>query len=258
MKNSLILLLNLLAFSSLFAQNEEEIKPFKVSNNKFFIGTNVAPLAVGVLAGQSFLPEYKFWYKHRLSENNHYLRFAYSYMIDNNRFYHVSMDAPLVPDLISDSVGVRYGYSSGNNNVHTLKFGYEYQYKIGKKREISVNLGIDGLLGIQNRSLYFYNDTLEVLEINESEFGGSYIYLGDDFFDRTKIRGPIFIGGASPFFALGFPVKKAFDITLEMAFDIFYRHENYFNYDKNLLVFYRPSLMFSYRFDEKMRKKKRN
>lgn len=256
MKKVLIVLLSLL-YQTSFTQNDTQ-KSFKNSSNKFYVGINVAPLAVGVLAGQSFLPEYKFWYKQRLTEHNHYLRLAYSYILDNTRYFPVSMEAPLDGELISDSVALRYGYSSGNNNVHTLKFGYEYQYKIGKKRYISVNLGVDGLLGLQNRSLYFSNDTLQVVEIIERDFGVSYVYSGNNFFDRTKIRGPIFIGGASPFLALGFPVKKTFDITLEMAFDIFYRHENYFNYDKNFLVYYRPSLMFSFRFDEKMRKKKRN
>lgn len=259
MKKVLIVLLSLL-YQTSFTQNDTQ-KSFKNSSNKFYVGTNLAPIAVGIFGGNNFEPEYKFWYKQRLTKQNHYFRFSYSYVLlrykNTNGFY--SNSNAITPDYIEvgDSLRIRYGYYQNNNNLHSFKIGYEYQFHVGKQKNISINLGADALIGGQGSPLIFVNDTSIIEEIIEYEYGTAYLLSDESFFETTKVRGPRFFGGASPFIGFGFPIKKAFDITLEIAFDLRYINENIFNYHTNFEVNYRPTLMFSYRFDEVLRKKKK-
>lgn len=258
MKNTILIFFSIAFAINLNAQ-KDSLK-FAYSPNKFYVGINVAPIAVGALGGYNELPEWKIGAKYRLTDKNHYARLSYGYMINKESYwtqsYYVGQNGhtPQTYD-INDSTQVTIGYQQNNFNLHIFNVGYEYQFKIGKKRSASINLATDFTLGLKGSKLYYVNDTLN---FKETLVDPTYqIYNREIYNNRsntTKIRGPLFIWGFTPTVGVGVPLKKHFDLTFEMGFHCVFENDPKFH-TKGFSVYYRPSLMLSYRFDEMMKKK---
>ena len=158
------LFLFLILGSSLTAQ-EEVTKPFAKSSNKYYIGASVSPAFVALLNGQSLEPEWKLAYKHRLSPKNHYVRLSYSYLgqrVNNyypDGFWNYNFDQRVTSALNDSMDWVSGAYKNVSNN-QILKLGYEYQFKVGQKRNLSLNMGGDFLVGFQGGKVFYANDTI--------------------------------------------------------------------------------------------------
>lgn len=251
-----ILFVVIISFS--FSQDDNEVKAFKKSTNKYYIGASVSPIFVSILGAESIEPEWRLSYKQRLGANNHYFRFSYNYtgkprqanfaLEPFNYFYDQTTTLAIDTNLYW-----RSGLRKYHDNQHFFKLGYEYQFKIGKQRNISVNLGMDGIMGIIGGPLFAVNDTFRYETV---DFGGGGFYEYEEIvsLDRTKVEGPQFATGLSPFVAVGFPIKKHFDLTFEMNYDIHFSKSILGSVNaphiNSLSIDYRPSLILSYRFDE--------
>ena len=246
-----------LLLSSFAMAQEGEIKDFKSSSNKYYVGASVSPVFVALLNAQNYQAEWKLGYKQRLGLNNHYLRISYSYLNQRNYYHSIwfngGMDRTVTIDP-NDSMDWRSGYFKNVNNNQNIKFGYEYQFKIGEKRSTSINLGSDFILGFLGGKLFYANDTTTYAYENIDGFmlrTPVDMSINHDLISRAKVY-----YGLSPMMAIGIPLKKRFDLTLEMAFDIAFRKIKDPSPNTasmtNVSVDYRPSLMISYRFDEKI------
>jgi hypothetical protein len=248
-----IQLVLLLFISSIAFGQDLEKKDFKSSTNKYYIGANVSPIFVAMLNAQNYQPEWKLGYKQRLGNQNHYLRISYSYM--NNSIYTNDLWSFRGVDLtstyaINDSMDWRTGYFKNVNNNQNLKIGYEYQFKIGEKRSASINLGADMILGFLGGKLFFANDTTTY----RTETVDGYVFrnqvvtiIDHDLVQRAKVY-----YGFSPVIAVGIPLKKRFDLTMEMAVDCAFKTGDFNTRLMEFSLNYRPSVQLSYRFDEKV------
>lgn len=260
-----ILLVFVLLNGLLLQAQEKEKKAFKHSSNKFYIGTNFAPVFVGLLNGRNFQPEFALHFKQRLTSSNHYFRATYNFRSNKpNPFYSYNYDRSYGNTYVielNDSADWVTGTYRNNSLIHFFNLGYEYQFKVGQKRSISVNMGADLIFGMDGSKLYAVNDTLVYRETIDQNSSIVYRELVSEARHSEPVQNRRFYSGFSPMIALGFPIKKRFDLTLEMAFDCvwysqkfnpnFYRSPNYFTVD------YRPALLLSYRFDENFARAKR-
>ncbi|MGB1247796.1 MAG: hypothetical protein ACPG4Z_02850 [Chitinophagales bacterium] len=257
MKKVCLIILCAILFNYSNAQEENE-KGKKVINplSKNYIGFNTAPIFVGLLNGENFDAEWKIAYKRNVGVNPHFLRISYSYINQNQRRYYYTdelnhlyyTNSSLIPRNINDSTVVYEGFYKNNNNLHAIKIGYEYQVKLGKKKSISLNFGGDVILGAKGGKTFYRNDTIiHSNSIEETQF------IHSDF---KVVDGFDFAIGGSPFVAVGFPIRKRFDITFEMMFDMVHYKSNVPVTDNQSIrinsfdVYYRPSLMLNYRFGQ--------
>lgn len=249
------ILLLLCVFTFTFAQEEVEKKPFKKSTNRYYIGASVSPILVGLLDGNNLRPEWRLAYKQRLGRYNHYFRLSYN----NLNWSTTQTSLPSFMDHLLQGNGTitqidsNIYWSSGiinrGNAQHTFKLGYEYQFKIGKTRSVSINMGADAILGALRVFSRSYSDTVAINFVHQ----GNGVVFQEDYLGGSSVYSnkPIFTGGISPFIGIGFPIRKRFDLTLEMALDysILAASETTQNIS-SLSIEYRPSLMLNYRFDE--------
>ena len=237
-----------------FAQEEEkDVKDFKQSSNKYYIGASVSPAVVSLLNGDNWEPEWKILYKQRLKANNHYLRASYSVLGPKRSYYNYWDQENGFDNRITYALNDSMDWTTGSfkklSSTQIVKVGYEYQFKVGEKRRVSVNMGSDFLLGFNPGKIYNANDTLTY----RNEIIDGFMYRNVvDFNSNSEViaRTQVFYG-LSPFVSLGVPLKKRFDLTFEMAFDCsFVPATKQHNDVSNTNVDYRPSIMLSYRFDE--------
>ncbi|MEZ4979875.1 MAG: hypothetical protein R2772_11345 [Chitinophagales bacterium] len=253
-----ILIVFFLLNGLLLQAQERDNKAFKKSANRFYIGTNFAPFFVGLLNGRNFQPEFALYFKQRLTSSNHYFRASYNFRSNRpNTPYYYKYDMTYGDTYrieLNDTTEWVTGTTRNNRLIHFFNVGYEYQFKVGEKRNVSINIGADLIFGMDGSKLYAVNDTLVYKETIIQTSSIVYRELVSETRHSRPIQNRGFYSGFSPMIALGFPIKKRFDLTLEMAFDCvwygqqynysYYRSPSYFNVD------YRPSLLLSYRFDE--------
>jgi len=212
---SISIVLMLVGITNSFCQDiDSTITDEKSKLRKNEIGLNIAPVAVFLLGGESYMPRFSLTYK-RLTKSGAFKIRANFFSEKSSTFGQTYQFTSLTLIETDSNVIKRQQY---HYNANTWRFAFSYQWRSKRERKLNPYFGIGIIGGITTDGVY---DEVGVINKDSLSNWESSLFF-DERISNNSIKATSYSIGILPFAGLRVKITKHFFFSAEFEFGISY------------------------------------